>query len=120
MDDLKYCPVPHDHEAILKKAKKKKGFIEAYERLEEEYAVVHAMIEARVKSGLSQEKIAEKMGTKKSAVSRLESAGRHSPSLATLKKYANAVGCHLQIKFVPNQKKKLRASKTDPHCQPSA
>jgi len=41
------------------------------------------------------------MGTTKSAVSRLESAGKHAPSLTTLKKYAQAVGCHLKIKFIP-------------------
>jgi transcriptional regulator with XRE-family HTH domain len=43
------------------------------------------------------------MGTTKSAISRLEGAGRHTPSLATLKKYAAAVGCDLQIKLVPQK-----------------
>jgi len=41
------------------------------------------------------------MGTTKSAVSRLESAGKHAPSLTTLKKYAQAVGCDLKIEFIP-------------------
>jgi transcriptional regulator with XRE-family HTH domain len=41
------------------------------------------------------------MGTTKSAVSRLEAGGKHAPSLATLKKYAHAVGCRLEIKLVP-------------------
>jgi len=40
------------------------------------------------------------MGTTKSAVSRLESAGRHTPSLATLKRHARAVGCELQVRLV--------------------
>jgi len=40
------------------------------------------------------------MGTAKSAISRLESAGKHAPSLATLKRYALAVGCELQEKLV--------------------
>jgi len=35
-------------------------------------------------------------------VSRLEAAGKHAPSLTTLKKYARAVGCRLDIKLVPN------------------
>ncbi|MBU1182745.1 MAG: helix-turn-helix domain-containing protein, partial [Proteobacteria bacterium] len=39
----------------------------------------------------------------KSAVSRLESAGKHAPSVTTLKKYAEAVGCHLEIRLVPIQ-----------------
>ncbi|HAJ75645.1 MAG TPA: hypothetical protein DCM64_04240 [Gammaproteobacteria bacterium] len=43
------------------------------------------------------------MGTKAPAVTRLESAlcnEKHSPSLATLQKYANAVGCALQVKLI--------------------
>ena len=59
------------------------------------------MLSARSKSGLTQEAVAELMGTTKSAVSRLESAGKHAPSLTTLKKYARAVGCDLKIKFIP-------------------
>ena len=41
------------------------------------------------------------MGITKSAVSRLESAGRHSTSVTTLKKYAHAVGCEVEIRLVP-------------------
>ncbi len=43
------------------------------------------------------------MGTTKSTVSRLESAGKHAPSLTSLKKYAEAVGCKIEIKLVPRQ-----------------
>jgi transcriptional regulator with XRE-family HTH domain len=60
------------------------------------------MLAARSKFGLTQESVAELMGTTKGAVSRLEAAGKHSPSLTTLKKYAHAVGCRLEIKLVPN------------------
>jgi transcriptional regulator with XRE-family HTH domain len=41
------------------------------------------------------------MGTTKSAVSRLEGPRRHSPSLGTLRKYARAVGCAVEIQLVP-------------------
>jgi len=101
MAELKYQSVPHDHEAFLKKALKRKDFREAYENLEEEYTLVREMLAARSRSGLTQEAVAERMGTTKSAVSRLEGAGKHAPSLTTLKKYAQAVGCHLEIKLVP-------------------
>ncbi len=47
-DDLKYDPVPFDREAFFERAKKHKGFIEAYEKLEEEYAAIRAQIEARI------------------------------------------------------------------------
>ena len=101
MADLKYQPIPHDHNAFLEKATKQEGFKRAYEDLAEEYALVREMLSARARIGLSQEAVAERMGTTKSAISRLEAAGKHSPSLTTLKKYAHAVGCHLEIKFVP-------------------
>jgi DNA-binding XRE family transcriptional regulator len=101
MADLKYQPVNHDHNAFLDKAKKREGFKKAYEDLEEEYALAKEMLSARARVGLSQEAVAEIMGTTKSAISRLEAAGKHAPSLTTLKKYAHAVGCHLEIKLVP-------------------
>ena len=101
MADLKYKPVRHDHDEFLAKAKQRPGFAEAYESLELEYALAAQMIKARNKSGLTQDAVAERMGTTKSAISRLEGAGRHAPSLATLKKYAAAVGCQLQVKLVP-------------------
>jgi DNA-binding XRE family transcriptional regulator len=102
MAEVKYQPVLHDHEEFIKKAQKKKDFKEAYGALEEEYRLIKEMLAARSRAGLTQEAVAELMGTTKSAVSRLEAAGKHSPSLTTLKKYAQAVGCHLEIKLVPD------------------
>lgn len=101
MAELKYQPVPHDHEAFLAEARKRPRFQAAYEALEEECALVHEMLAARVRAGLTQEAVAARMGTTKSAVSRLEAAGKHIPSVATLKRYAQAVGCRLEIKLVP-------------------
>ena len=102
MTELDYKPVSHDHEAFLKKNLKRKGFREAYEGLAEEYALAREMLAARSRSGLTQEAVAELMGTTKSAVSRLEAGGKHAPSMTTLKKYAHAVGCRLEIKLVPD------------------
>jgi DNA-binding XRE family transcriptional regulator len=99
--DVKYRPVAHDHEAFVEKALKRKGFREAYDDLEAEYALVRELLSARSRAGLTQEAVAERMGTTKSAVSRLEAAGNHSPSVTTLKKYAEAVGCAVEIRLVP-------------------
>ena len=104
MANLKYKPISHDHKTFLKKARKCAGFCKAYDDLEKEYTLVHEMLLARSRSGLTQEAVAELMGTTKSAVSRLESAGKHAPSLTTLKKYAEAVGCNLEIKLVPRHR----------------
>ena len=100
MAELKYKPVVHDHAAFLAKARLRKGFTEAYDALELEYQVASQMLKARARAGLTQDAVAERMGTTKSAISRLESAHQHAPSMATLKRYAKAVGCELQVKFV--------------------
>jgi DNA-binding XRE family transcriptional regulator len=103
MADLKYDPVSHDHKAFMARAGARKGFKRAYDALELEYQVVNQLLKARSRAGLTQDVVAERMGTTKSAVSRLESAGKHAPSLATLKRYASAVGCELQVRLVPQK-----------------
>ncbi len=60
------------------------------------------MLAARARAGLTQEAVGSSMGTTKSAVSRLESANRHVPSVTSLKKYAEAVGCRLKIELFRN------------------
>jgi len=101
MDELKYESVPHDHDSFLKAALARKGFKKAYDDLGEEYAFTREMLAARSQAGLSQEAVARQMGTTKSAVSRLESLYKHTPSMRTLQRYAHAVGCLLEIKFIP-------------------
>jgi DNA-binding XRE family transcriptional regulator len=103
MTDIKFKPVRHDHKAFVEKASKRKGFVEAYDALELEYQLANQMLKARSRAGLTQDAVAERMGTTKSAVSRLESAAKHAPSIATLKRYASAVGCELQVKLVPQK-----------------
>lgn len=79
-----YKPIRIDTKKAIAKAKKRQGFVEAWDALEEEYAALSALLKARQKAGLTQEELAEKMGTTKSAVSRLESSLRndkHSPSI---------------------------------------
>ena len=103
MADLKHQPARHDHAAFLARARQRKGFADAYDALALEYALADQMLRARARAGLTQDAVAERMGTTKSAVSRLESTGKHAPSLATLKRYAEAVGCELQVKLVPQK-----------------
>lgn len=103
MDNDKFKPVRHDHKEFLANASKRKGFKEAYDALAPEYQLVSEMLKARVRAGLTQDAVAERMGTTKSAVSRLEAVGKHAPSLTTLKRYAEAVGCDLRVKLVPQR-----------------
>jgi DNA-binding XRE family transcriptional regulator len=103
MAKLNYKPVSHDHEEFLARARSRKGFTEAYDNLELEYHLAGQMLKARSRAGLTQDVVAERMGTTKSAISRLESVSKHAPSLATLKRYANTVGCELQVKLIPQK-----------------
>jgi DNA-binding XRE family transcriptional regulator len=110
MADVKFQPVRHDHKTFLAKAFKRPGFREAYEALEVEYALAHEMLAARSRAGLTQEAVAVRMGTTKSAISRLEAGGKHAPSVASLKRYAAAVGCTLKIELVPAMTKRRRVA----------
>ena len=113
MADPKFQPLRHDHKAFLEKASKRPGFKEAYEALEVEYALAHEMLAARTRAGLTQEAVASLMGTTKSAISRLESTGKHTPSVASLKRYAEALGCALKLEFVPNDRKQRKRAKAN-------
>ncbi len=91
------------HDEFKKQALKNKKVKEEYEALEPEFSLLKQILKARNRAGLSQADIAERMGTKPPAITRLESSltsGQHSPSIATLKKYAAALDCRLEIKFV--------------------
>ncbi len=98
-----YKPVKIDSAKAIAEAKKRPGFTEAWDALDEEYAALDALLAARRDAGLTQEALAEKMGTTKSAISRLEASfrnERHSPSFATLKRYAHACGKKLLVRLV--------------------
>ena len=59
-------------------------------------ALARMVISRRIRYGLTQAQLAERMGTSVPAVSRLES-GQHRPSLATLEKLARAFGERLVV-----------------------
>ena len=67
-----------------------------YDRLAPRYAVISNLIEARLKRGLTQGELAEKIGTKQSAIARLK-GGDVNPSLEFLQKIAQALGSKLII-----------------------
>ncbi|MGH8517043.1 MAG: helix-turn-helix domain-containing protein [Panacagrimonas sp.] len=91
------------HADLKKQGLRKAGVRAAVEALGPEGELLRQMLGARTKAGLSQAEVATRMGTQAPAINRLESAlgsGKHSPSIDTLKRYAEAVGCELQVKFV--------------------
>ncbi|MDK2821518.1 MAG: hypothetical protein PWP31_1483 [Clostridia bacterium] len=69
-----------------------------YDSLKTLYDIKREIIRLRVEQGLSQKELADKINTKQSAISRLES-GEYNPSIEFLAKVANALGKELQITF---------------------
>ncbi|MFZ5366579.1 MAG: helix-turn-helix domain-containing protein [Patescibacteria group bacterium] len=71
-----------------------------YDRLQPEFAVIEAILRARLKRGVTQKKLAQRLKTKQSAISRLES-GTANPSLNFLKRLAEALDSRLEIRLIP-------------------
>ena len=92
------------HDELKAKALRDLHVRAEYNALEAEFAWLAELLQARNRAGLTQTEVAERMGTTPSAVARLEAGGgsqKHSPSIATLRKYAEAVGCMVEVKLVP-------------------
>lgn len=95
------------HDEMIADWQRDPAFRTEYEALEDEFALFDELLRAREQAGLTQAEVAARMGTQAPAVARLEAGGGrggHSPSVATLRKYARAVGCQLEIRMVPKHK----------------
>jgi transcriptional regulator with XRE-family HTH domain len=78
---------------------------QAYEGLEDEFDFLDQVLRARARSGLTQADVAARVGTTQSAIARLESGARkHSPSIATLQRYARALGFRLEIRLIDTRR----------------
>ena len=90
------------HDQLIKKLLRRPGVRREVERIErDESALLDALLQARQAAGLTQSQVAARMGTQAPAVARLERAlpsGRHSPSIATLRKYVKACGKRLVLR----------------------
>ena len=89
------------HSQVVARLMRRPGVRKEVERIErEEGVLLDLLLKARHAAGLTQAQVAERMGTQAPAVARLERAlatGKHSPSLATLRKYVQACGKELSL-----------------------
>jgi ribosome-binding protein aMBF1 (putative translation factor) len=89
------------HAQIVKALMQRPGVRAEVERISrEESDLLDSLLKARQDAGLSQADVAERMGTQAPAIARLERAlatGKHSPSVATLRKYVKACGKRLVL-----------------------
>jgi ribosome-binding protein aMBF1 (putative translation factor) len=92
--NTKFIPV----EKSFAQWKKDPRYVAAYNALEEEFALASAMIKARSDADMTQEQVAEAMGTTQAVVARLES-GKVLPSTRTLERFAKATRTRLRISF---------------------
>lgn len=86
------------YDVFKKEILKGKEIRDAYTVLGPEFALIEQIIEKRLQKGLTQTELAKKIGTKQSAIARLES-GNSNPSIAFLSKLAKALGTELHISF---------------------
>ena len=91
MDDLeKY---------IEKRKKRSPEFAKDFEAGYNDFKIGILLKQARVESGLTQEEIAKKLHTKKSAISRIENHAEDI-KLSTLKRFARAVGKEINLQLI--------------------
>jgi transcriptional regulator with XRE-family HTH domain len=89
------------HKELKARALKRADVKSEYDQLDKEFAFLDEFLKARSSAGITQAEVAERIGTTQSAIARLESgSGKHSPSLATLQKYARALGCRLELRLI--------------------
>ena len=84
---------------FMKEQLKDPGFKEEYDALEPEFAVMQAILRARVQAGLTQKQLADMTGISQADISRLERVTAN-PSIKTLQRVATALGRKVQIEFV--------------------
>ncbi len=82
---------------ISKRKKREAKFAEDFEVGYEQFKLGVLLRQAREKAGLTQEELARRMKTKKSAISRIENHAEDI-KLSTLEKFAQAIGKTLRLK----------------------
>ncbi len=87
-----------DWDILKKELLEDKEVAREYERLRPKYLLISQLIKARTKMGLTQAELAKKVGTKQSAIARVES-GNANPSVSFLEKLAQALGSKLIIQI---------------------
>ncbi len=92
----RWCINNKTYKQLKRELLKDKRVKKVYEKLGPEFAVIEMIIRKRIERGLSQKELARKIGTRQSAISRLES-GTYNPSLSFLQKVSEALDAKLKI-----------------------
>ena len=99
---MKYRKNKNDQEyvgfaAMKRAAMRDKKFRAAHDALRPKYDLIRAVLNARIKKGISQSELARRVGTTQSAIARFES-GAGNPTLDFLSRVSSAVGARLEVR----------------------
>jgi DNA-binding XRE family transcriptional regulator len=84
-------------EDFKREAFKRPGVVKAYREMQPEMQILRALIISRNKKGMTQRKLAKKVGVTQSALARFES-GRINPTLSFIQKITSGLGMQLIVK----------------------
>ena len=85
-------------ETLKRELLQNKEVAKEYKKMAPRYAIIAQLIQARAKKGMTQKELASKLGTKQSAIARLES-GNANPSISFLERIASVMGYKLTIQI---------------------
>ncbi|MBI3584789.1 MAG: helix-turn-helix transcriptional regulator [Nitrospinae bacterium] len=86
---------------IRERKKRDKAFSEGFEKGYEEFKIGVILRQARESAGLTQEELAQRLKTKKTAISRIENHAEDI-KLSTLERVAIALGKRLEVSIINN------------------
>jgi len=86
-------------EEVHNRLMKDEEFKTEYERLKPRYEIIAQIINARSQLNITQEELAQRVGTQKSNISRFES-GSYNPTLDFVTKIARSLGKEVHISLI--------------------
>ncbi|MBC8458468.1 MAG: helix-turn-helix transcriptional regulator [Deltaproteobacteria bacterium] len=76
---------------------------EEYEKRQTERMLTHSIIEQRIRRNMTQEQLAQRVGTTRAVIARIENPAYGKASINMLKSIADALNCQLVVKLEPNE-----------------
>ena len=98
MKKTQYIP----YEEIRREWMKDPEFRREYKKLEPEFRIASALIEARIKGKMTRAELAERANTGQAVISRLENMNA-KPSLSLIQRVAEALGLRVELRLLPQQ-----------------
>lgn len=91
-----------DFRNYLNEQLKNEEFKNEYEKLEPEFSIIQAVIDARKSNNMTQKELSERTGIAQSDISKLEN-GNSNPTLGMIKRLADGMDMTVKLQFIPKQ-----------------